>query len=217
MREPNNIQKKIWKAYGKVGNKLPSGEFKIYRPTQFQIDPIQDAYLRGTSKAYLEEKKSSSNPFGGLTEYDVYLNARFNDIFTCQAGDYLWDQVDDKTYVITDNTHYSEIKAIELPNRISISRTQYVETSNGTEAQLVSLVASLPCIVEFGAFYMAGVVPASSPAQAGYDQIKITTAIDPSLIQLGDIVTHNGVDMSILQIIYTPETRGAIIIAKVMG
>ena len=217
MREPTSIQSKIWKAYGKIAKKLPTGVFKVYRPTQFQINPIQDVYLRGEIPVYIEEKKSPSNPFGGLTEYILYLNAQLSPNFIMVPGDYLWDQINHLTYVVTKMQSYDEIIGINLPNTVSISRTTYVETLNGTEAQLTNLVESLPCVVEFGAFNMGGVVPASSPAQAGYDQVKITTAITPELIDLGDVITHKGVEMSILSLGYTPDTPGTTIIAKVMG
>ena len=200
-----------------MGNKLPSGEFKVYSPTQFQINPIQDMYLKGTVKMYREEKKASANPFGGLTEYILYFNPVLSNNFIAGDGDYLWDQIDDKIFVITSVGSYDDILGIELPNRVTISRTEYVSTLNGTEAQKNIIVESLPCVIEFGAFNMGGVVPASSPAQAGYDQVKITTGIDPSIITLGDIITHNDIDMSILSITYTPLTKGAILIAKVMG
>jgi hypothetical protein len=207
----------LWKAFQKIGNKLASGEYKVYSPTQFQINPIQDINLKGTTKAFIKQNKGSSNPFGGLVEYIIYFNPLITSQFTAGEGDYLWDPVNDRTYVISSVILYDDIIGIELPNRISISRTEYVSTLNGTEAQKNSLVDSLPCVVEFGAFNMGGVVPASSPAQGGYDQVKITTGIDPSIIRLGDIITHNDIDMSILSIAYTPLTKGATIIAKVMG
>lgn len=217
MREPTNIQKKIWNAYGKVGKKLPSGIFNLYHPIQYEINPIQDIYLRGQTPAYLEEKKSPSNPFGGLTEFIAYFSPLVELDYVCVQGDYLWDQVNDKTYTITSMESYADIRVVELPNRIAVSRTDYVATANGTEAQKVSIVENLPCVVEFGSFLFGGVVPASSPAKAGYDQVKITTAIDPSLIKLGDIVTHLSVDFQITNLVYTPQTKGAIIFGQVMG
>lgn len=187
--EPTSIQKKLWKAYGKVGKKLPTGTFKVYRPIEYGTDPIQQLYLRGEAQVALTIDDSFEQvQIGGVEVMETYIDPRVNDVITVDVGDILYDQLEERTYVIIDREPHLPIKSIRTPNRVTISRAGYADSVDGYGLVPINVATNLPVsIVAGGAASGSGVAPVAD-AGPGDRSWAMKFWMPNNSIQQGDVV-----------------------------
>jgi len=177
-----SINKKLQKAYQKIGKKL-GFTFKAYRTLDL-ITPVQNKNLIGELELSFSIDDNFKKPQGEQFKmYNVFLdttNYELGDIFVSdEAG---------KTFVLSSKEPIVTPQAIEAPHRVTITRVAY-PTSGTFEPTNVEVAKDIPAaIFQTGA---AGVSSTVSQVknQSGANQYSIWIWLPQNNIKVDDVIT----------------------------
>ena len=202
MSKADGIQKKLWKAYGKVGKTL-GYDFELYRPDKFD-DPINDRYYIDTKKvAFSQDTEYRKVREEGLSIWHCWLDGRLQDLFDIQFGDYLLNPQTNEIYFIASAEKHLFIKAMKTNDFITISRVQYADSAYGFSSSDSDIVTNLPALMyQPRSERDSGYVPADTSlfsSQPSYDYY----VADPfNSIRIGDAVTDQNGNRSQVSAVY---------------
>lgn len=185
-----SIQKKIWKAGGKVAKKLAMHEYLIYRSSTLG-DPICEANWIDTKKAAFAQDDKFSKPHeGGVSTWNCYIDGRLTGSFDLQQGDFLYDPEEEVTYFISAQQDIMQTRAIKTTSTISVARTGYADSVDGYGQTDIDVGINIPCwIGRAGGGGGLGYVPAASYAADTLPTYEIYCFDPANEIQRRDIIT----------------------------
>lgn len=130
MSKADNIQQKLWKAYGKVG-KVLGYPCEIYR-TDHVSTPIQSKnYLDTKNVAFSLSEKFTKTPGSGIERWMSWVDGRLENLFDIRPGDFFVNIDTNETYFIGNAEKHSYIISVRTNNIVSIFNTVYQNTSQG--------------------------------------------------------------------------------------
>lgn len=189
MSKADNIQNKLWKAYGKVAKSL-GRPFDVYR-SDVLTTPLDDAnYLDNKLVSFSKDNKYSSANDQNLSLWLCWIDGRLTDLFDIQQGDILHNAETSETYIIVSAQKHLPIRALRSPNTVSIARSGYSNSSNGFGPSDTEIATNVPCNIKLpssggGA---GGYIPASNVAQSAVPNFEIHLWDPANVIQIGDAV-----------------------------
>ena len=207
MSKADSIQKKLWKAYGKVGSIMGKNKYEVYRSTSLD-NPIQDANVIDSKVvAFSKDVKFTKPEDDGKSLWYCWIDGNLEGLFDIQKGDYLYSPDTGNTYLIASAGDQMYVQAFRANNEITITRAGYGDTGDGYSSGIETNVAtSVPCYVQQpgSGGGTAGYIPAatySTDALPGYDIF----VVDPNEeIQIRDaVVDQNGNRSQVMSITVT--------------
>lgn len=194
MSKADAIQKKLWKAYGKVALSL-GRQFDVYRSDSLN-DPIDiSSFLMSKMAAFSLDSSFGSAHGEGVSNWQCWVDGRLDQLFDVAAGDILHNPVEDETYIIVSTQPLLPIRAIKAQNRITVYRAGYTTTVNGFGPGDVVVVSNVPCqvLIPSSASGALGYIPAGSFADVGLPNYEIHLYDPLNTIKIKDsIVDENG-------------------------
>lgn len=188
----SSIQKKLYKGYGKVANKLGE-EYEIFRSLATS-DPLTDDSYIDTKKVAFSQDNGFSKPHRtGVSIWTCWIDGRLDDLFDIQQGDYLKALDSGAIYLIASAQLHLPVEAIKMLSTLSVTNGNgYSDTGTGFGPTETDVVTDVPCYIEqtgSGA-ESAGYVPNGD--LAGVEASWTIYLHDPeSLIKNGFIVTDS--------------------------
>jgi len=147
MSKAYSIQKKLWKAYGKVGKAL-GREFSVYRPTEL-TDPMRPTnWLFNTDIAFSQDWKYKSPHKWGVSLWKTWVDGRLNRLTDIEQGDIFYDSLRNETYFVASTQEHLDIQSIKANERITISRAGYTDGANGFGPGDTEVATDVPCYIE---------------------------------------------------------------------
>lgn len=145
----HKIQRKLYKAYGKVANVLGE-DFELFR-THELTDPLNPANFIDTKKASFSlNDKYTTTPKEGVNEWTCYTDGRLEALFDIQQGDFLRSVETQEKWMVTTAEVMLPIKAIKLPDTISVQRAGYGNSGSGFGPGDTEVATNIPCLIDDG-------------------------------------------------------------------
>lgn len=175
MSKADSINKKIRKAYGKVGNIL-GYPFEIYRPSSLQRQITDSTYIDQKKAAFaIDDKFSKAFTIDRVPVYTVYVDAMLENKFDLQQGDVFYSQETEETYITCNVENIKAIQAFKCNSLVSIHGTQYGDSGFGYSGSDTDVATNVPCYIDIKGFSGGnlGYIPASSYGSDPYDTATI--------------------------------------------
>lgn len=193
-----NLEKKLSKAYAKVGKKIGQ-DYDIYNPESYEINPVASLNWMSCQKITLttSDFKNSRNP--GFTFYETYVG--FDKII---PGSILVEQDTARIFVIVNHEINHGLNAMECFNTVSISRKSSSYDGTGQTESLY--VKDLPASINTtGTDTQSGLITQSrSGSNFTHSAVIRFQTIGQQDIQIGDIINDNNLSQyEIMAIDYT--------------
>lgn len=191
MSKADSIQRKLWKAYGKVGKALGKYSFDIYRPTASFNNPLQDIYVIDNKVVAFSKDQTFTKPENqGVSLWYCWLDGRLEQLFDVRPGDYLYSEEAGETYYIASAGDQMYTQAIKTNDIVTISRSGYSDGGSGFQPGDMDVATSLPCYIVQPSYQggTAGYMPASGYATDSVPNYEIYLANTFNELQIRDVV-----------------------------
>lgn len=189
MSKADSIQRKLWKAYGKVAKTLGT-EYEVYRAATL-VNPLIDQYYIDTKPAtFSQDYEYRKQRDEGVSIWNCWIDGRLEGLFDIQQGDHLLSHLTGDTYYIASAVPHLDIIAIKTNNVISINRSGYAEGDDGFGVVDVPIGVDIPTLV-----YQPKGAQTSSYDPARSEMFSTLPAYDMYLfdplneIEVGDAIT----------------------------
>lgn len=198
----HRIQKKLYKAYGKVAKKLGE-QYEVYRPNPFVLQLTTANYIDTKYVSFSSDDSYSSN--GDSKSRKLWIDGRLNDLFNIQSGDYLINTETSEALIVSKQDLNLPLEAIECNARILIQQTSaYSDTGSGWSAQPTTVAQNLPARVraQGDTAIDGGFIPARTSYEASHNTYEIHLALPEGTITNGCVITHGSVKISAQHVDY---------------
>lgn len=187
-----SLQRKIDVAHRKI-SKVIGYPYNLYRPIT-NANVLDDSNL--VAPVYLTATISdtyTSTIGWQLPIWTIYTDARL-----VQAGDFLYSDVEQRTFIVISRLPHLPILAIEANDRIDVKQVGYGNDDNGNYSPNATtyIARNLPCDMSYAAGSLSGGVPARSLGVAGIRQATIYTALPRERMAMGFIISHDSDNFS---------------------
>lgn len=202
----NKIQKKLYKAYGKVA-KVLGEEFEIYR-SQAVNNPLQEENFIDVRKvSFSMDEGYNRTPGQGFNVWNCYVDGRLEELFDIQQFDLLKSQSTGEIWMIASAEPLLQIKAFRMEDQISVVRSGYTDSGSGFGPGDTEVADLIPCKIDDGtpSGGSLGYVPASQYGTDAKPVAVIWVSDARREIQIRDAVTdQNGQRYQVLNNESTP-------------
>jgi len=204
----HRVQKKLYKAYGKVAKKLGE-EFEIFRPDPFVLRLTDANYL--DTKYVSVSNDNSYNSNGDDSKRKLWVDGRLEDLFDIQCGDYMINRETDQALFVSKKDLNLPLEVVECNARVTISKTtsaSYEDTGSGWGVNAtpdnIDIARDLPAYVHaVGATAIdGGFIPARTSYDASHNTYKVMLALPEGLVMNGCVITHGSVKISAQHVHY---------------
>lgn len=175
MSKADSINKKIRKAYGKVGNTL-GYPFEIYRPWNLENQISTQSFIDVKNAAFaIDNKFMRSIAADKLPVYTAYVDGLLEELFDLQQGDILYREETGETYITTQVETHKAIQAFACNNRLTVYTTAYSDPGTGFAGGDSQVATSLPCYIDIRGPSGGdlGYIPGASYGSDAYDRATI--------------------------------------------
>lgn len=204
MSKSYSIQKKLWKAYGKVAKKLgEDNQYLVYRSSTLSDPIVEGNWVATTPVSFSQDNAYNKAHDGGLSLWLCWIDGRLTDNFDLQQGDFVCDPDTESVYFIASAQRNLPIRAIKATSTISVNRGGYTDGPNGYAPGDIQIAQNIPCWVEDPGAGGGGLgyVPAGNYNADSVPTHKIYCWDPAGELQRRDaIVDQNGNRMQILNI-----------------
>lgn len=188
----SSIQKKLYKGYGKVANKLGE-EYEVFRSLATSNPLTENSYIDTTKVAFSQDNGFSKPHRNGVSIWTCWIDGRLDDLSDIQQGDYLKSSETGDIYLIASAQLHLPVEAIKMLSTISVTNgSSYADSGDGFGPTETVVVTAVPCYIEQtgSGSESAGYVPSGS--LSGVEASWTINLHDPeSLIKNGFIVTDS--------------------------
>lgn len=185
-----SIQKKLNKAYGKVGRKL-GFESDIYRVSQSYDTPINTQNWIYNIKASFSQDNKFSAPVGSNV-WLAWIDATLDNTFDLKVGDIVADRETGRVYYMMDMHPLHPFRALETNTTIGLSTTtMYSDTGDGWGQDQTVTLTNIPAWVSTTGSRSidGGFVPARTAMSQSSDQYTIQLWMPEGSIATNDAIT----------------------------
>lgn len=185
-----SIQRKLNKAYGKVGRKL-GFESDVYRVSQSYDNPIDTPNWIYNIKSSFSQDNKFSAPVGSNV-WLAWLDATLDNTFDLKVGDIIADRETGRVYYMMDMHPLHPYRALETNTTISLATsTKYNDNGFGwSQSQTVSLNNIPAWVSTTGSRSIdSGFVPARTATVQSSDQYTIQLWMPEGSISNNDQIT----------------------------
>lgn len=185
-----SIQKKLNKAYGKVGRKLGFAS-DIYRPSQSYDTPINTSNWIHNTKASFSQDGKFSAPVGSNV-WLAWIDATLDNTFDLKVGDIVVDTETSRVYYMIDMHPLHPYRALETNTTIAIaSKTTYSDQGMGWGQGHTQTVSNIPAWVSTTGSRSidGGFIPARTAMSQSSDQYTIQLWMPEGSISTNDAIT----------------------------
>lgn len=207
MSKAISIQKKLWKAYGKVAKVLGVYTYEIYRSSTIDT-PIQDIYVIDTRQvSFSQDEKYSGTDKSGVSGWLCWVDGNLEDLFNIQKGDYLHSLETGETYYIASATDHLYLQAVKANNVIEVSRVGYGDTGSGFSTDVPTIVASsVPCdILQPSSGGSGGYIPVSTYSRDALPSYEIYLSDLANEVKIRDVITDEFGNKSQVLVVYNDD------------
>lgn len=209
------IQKKLYKAYGKVAKKM--GElYEVFRPEPFFLK-LEDAnYIDTKYVSVSKDTTYSTSPAAHKAAmYKLWIDGRLEKLFDIQRGDHLINPETGRTFFVSYAELNLPLEAIECNAEIDIYNVEDTDYQSGvgvefrpnTEPDNVDVVRNHPAYVGVvGASEIdGGFIPGRSTYGHSRNEYELYFWLPAGAVTNGSVITVNdGVKISAQQVFYGP-------------
>ena len=211
MATVQSIQRKLDKAYKKIGKKL-GYEYSVYRPNDmpdvsYKTDPLDPAYwIDQKYSSFTKDDSYASAQSYGLPIWTTYIDG--NDI---KVGDIIYDVERDKTYTVISRDPIKPILSIETNSRLTIYDTTW-DTTGGYNATDEVVATNLPANrIPGSGTGDSSFIPASTDTTIGLEVFTYRFWMPQNTVRSGMVVVDEDDNRSnIIQAVYEID-RGYVI------
>lgn len=184
------IQRKLYKAYGKVGKTLGYA-YDVYRAEELTnpIDP--STWIDRQNVSFSQDNKYNKAHDKGLSIWLCWVDGRLNKNTEIQQGDMLYDVLTESTYFIASAQAHLPIRAIKANSRITVSRVgSYGDTGDGYGVVEQEIGTDIPASIlqPNSGGYNGQYIPAANPNGDSIPNYVINVWDPTDLIQINDII-----------------------------
>lgn len=175
MSKADSINKKIRKAYGKVG-KILGYDFEIFRPVDLNTQITNSAYIDTKPAAFsVDTKFSRSIAADKLPVYTAYVDGLLDSLFDLQQGDILYREETGETYITTHVETHKAIQAFLCNDKVSVYATAYSNPGTGFAGSDTEVATNVPCYIDVRGPSGGdlGYIPAASYGSDTYDRATV--------------------------------------------
>ena len=193
-----SINKKLQKAYGKIGNKL-GFKFKLYRSLDY-LTPVQTKnYLGEVLLSYATDESFKKPIDASYKQYNLFL-----DTINLRTGDIFINEELNKTFVLVNKDPIVTPQAIEASHRVTISRPSYT-TTGGFKAVNSEVATNIPAAIYETGSGSEGSAITEVSNKSGVHQWTIWIWLPVNNIKLNDLVVdNNGNESYVTSIEFSP-------------
>lgn len=219
MSKADSIQKKIWKAYGKVANTFGKHSYEVYR-SELLTDPITDNNVIDSALvAFSKDDKFKKAEDSNVSMWICWIDGNLENLFDIQAGDFLYSEEAGETYYIVSAGSHVNIQAIKTNATVSIQRSGYSDGGNGFAPGDNEVAVAVPCYIraQSSTTGTLGYIPASSYATDGVANYEVYIWDPSEEISIKDViidhlgnrsqvltVTHSDIGTKLVTRVYEP-------------
>lgn len=201
-----SINKKIRKAYGKVG-KILGSDFEIFRPeTLFNQTSVLN-FLDVKPVAFaLDEKFKKTFSSDKIPLYTAYVDGLLEELFDIEQGDILYSEELSETYIITLVETHKPIMAFKCNKTISVGTTTYSNPGSGFIGGNTEVADLIPCYFDIKSYSGSdlGFIPGGNYGTDPYSTGEIMMSDPSDQVLIGSTITESNTIWTVMSVEYTP-------------
>ena len=177
------IQKKLDKAHKKVGLKLGE-EFGLYRPIINTSILNLENWMADVKATY-----TLSDSYTTALNWQVPVWTCYTEAALIAEGDFLYNDLTEKTYFILARQPLLPVLALECPHKASLQTVGYGNTGTGFAPGALTYIAEdIPGFMQYGSTTKSGSYPGANSKAGVRTATFITTFPNPEML-MGAILT----------------------------